>query len=345
LNSVSAFAANGAWAVGTNGLASSIPLAEQWDGKTWTNVAVPTPSGATEATLQGVDALSPTDAWAVGRQTVSGGTEQTLIEQWNGTKWRVVPSPNPEVGVGTSDELQAVGGATANDLWAVGSYSNGSTFIAMLFEHWDGNKWSFVPPPTTAGTNFAEAVTAISSTDVWVVGNTATATNSAHWDGKSWHFVPTPFLQDGKAPQNFLTGVSGTGANDVWASGYENNVDQLNLRDPYLLHWTGGGWTLVKVPDPGTEGSQLADVTAVSPSDVWAVGTTLQTDGAQLSLSERFNGTTWSVIPSLDPGQLGPTPDSTFDSIATAAGPLFAVGSQEQPGRCCLLTLAEEAKG
>jgi hypothetical protein len=346
LSSVSAFAGDGAWAVGTNGLASSTPLAEEWNGTSWTSVAVPMPSGATQATLQGVDALSPSDAWAVGRQVTSDGTDQTLIEHWNGTKWHVVPSPDPATGTGTTDELEAVGGASANDLWAVGFYSNGSTFIAMLFEHWNGRTWTFVPPPTTVGTNFAEAVTAISPTDVWVVGDTATATNSAHWDGKNWQFVSTPFLQDGKAPQNFLTGVSGTSPDDVWASGYEDNVDQLNLRDPYLLHWNGRRWSLVEVPDPGTEGSQLADVTAISPTDVWAVGETLETDGALLSLSEVFNGTTWSVTPSLDPGQLGPTPDSTFaGSAATTNGQLFAVGSQEQPGPCCLLTLAEGANG
>ena len=73
---------------------------------------------------------------------------------------------------------------------------------------------------------------------------------------------------------------------------------------------------------------------------------TLQTDGAELMLSEVFDGTRWSVTPSLDPGQLGPTPDSDFGgSAVTPGGQLFAVGSQEEPGRCCLLTLAEDAPG
>jgi hypothetical protein len=215
-------------------------------------------------------------------------------------------------------------------------------FIALLFDHWNGTKWTFVEPPTRGGTLFATAVTAVSSTDVWVVGDSAQATVSAHWDGKAWMMVPTPILMDGLAPQNFLTGVTANGPNDVWASGYEGNVNQQNLADPYVLHWTGSSWTLVKVPDPGTEGSQLRDVTALSASDVWAVGLTLETDGGQLTLTEHFDGTTWSVAPSLDPGQLGPTPNSDFNASASPGGTsLFAVGSQETPGRCCVLTLAE----
>jgi hypothetical protein len=343
LESVSSAAANDAWAVGSNSLVSPRPLAEHWNGRTWKAVNAPLPTGAPQATFHGVHQLSPTNAWAVGEtQSATAGDQRTLIEHWDGTHWTVVPSPNPETGSGASDTLRAVSGTGPNDLWAVGDYSDGQTFIAMLFEHWDGTTWTFVPPPSTAGTNFAIAVTAISSKDVWVVGDTAQATESAHWDGKVWKFVSTPILMDGIAPQNFLTGVTANGPNDVWASGYEDNVNQQNLADPYLLHWTGTSWTLTKVPDPGTEGSRLRGVTALSPTDVWAIGSAQQDDGAILTLAEHFDGTTWTATPSLDPGQLGSTPDNSLDAISSPGNhTLFAVGAQETPGRCCLLTLAE----
>jgi hypothetical protein len=99
LDSVSARAANDGWAVGTNGLVSPRPLAEHWNGTTWTAAKVPMPVGAAQAVFQGVDELSSTDAWAVGKtQNSTAGDERTLIEHWDGTSWTVVPSPNPEVG-------------------------------------------------------------------------------------------------------------------------------------------------------------------------------------------------------------------------------------------------------
>jgi alpha-tubulin suppressor-like RCC1 family protein len=342
LEAVSSAAANDAWSVGTNSLVSPRPLAEHWNGTAWKTVTVPMPTGAAQATLHGVDDLSPTNAWAVGvTQDPTAGNQRTLIEHWDGTKWTVIPSPNPEVGSGAFDELKAVGGIGPKDLWAVGDFSNGINFIGMLFEHWDGTAWTFVPPPSV-GTDFATAVAAISSNDVWVVGDTAQATESAHWDGHAWKFIQTPILMDGIAPQNFLTGVTATGPNDVWASGYEDNVNQQNLADPYTLHWTGTQWTLTKIPDPGTEGSRLRGVTALSPTDVWTVGTTGQTDGALLSLTEHFDGTAWTVAPSLDPGQLAAIPDSSLNAISNSGNhTLFTVGAQETPGRCCVLTLAE----
>ena len=108
------------------------------------------------------------------------------------------------------------------------------------------------------------------------------------------------------------------------------------------MHWTGTAWALEKVPSAGSEGSQLRGVSALSATDVWAAGATYQTDGGILALTERFNGTSWAIVPSLDPGQLDSLPDNNFDAIAALApSTLFTVGTQEIPFRCCVLTLAE----
>src|SRR5215472_14422821 len=42
--------------------------------------------------LQAVAVASPSDAWAVGTYEASGWAH-TLIEHWNGTRWRQVASP------------------------------------------------------------------------------------------------------------------------------------------------------------------------------------------------------------------------------------------------------------
>ncbi len=340
---VSASGAGDAWAVGSKQTISQQPLAEHWNGTAWKPVSVAQPTGGGATFLTGVDDLSPSDVWAVGETQDARGDPLTLVEHWTGAAWSIVPSPNPEVGPGTADVLNAIAGVGPNDLWAIGWYSDGVSFTNLLFEHWNDTVWSFVPPPAPQGFDFGEAVTAIASNDVWAVGNIADgeATLAEHWNGQAWSIVPTPNLRDGLAPQNFLTGVSTVASNNVWASGYEGNVDQMNFSKPYLLHWDGTMWKLVLVPNAGTEGSLLFGTTALSPSNIVAVGQTQESDGAILTLSEHFNGSTWNIVPSPDPGQVGPAPDNTLDATAsTSGGSVWAVGTQEIPGQCCLRTLA-----
>jgi alpha-tubulin suppressor-like RCC1 family protein len=343
LSSVSGASASDVWAVGASPSEfEPMPLAEHWDGSAWSNVPVPLPATDSSAALHGVLEESPGNVWTVGDATpVSGGTFVTLIEHWNGSAWSVVPSPDPETGTGTSDTLQAIGGSSPSDLWAVGSFNNGSS-NNLLFEHWNGTAWSFVAPPVVGGEMFAESVTAISPSDAWVVGDTEGGTISAHWNGTAWSLVATPTLEDGSSPSNFLTGVTAISSDNVWASGYEGNVDDENLADPYVLHWNGTAWSLTRLPNSGTEGSQARGITALSASDVWVGGETLESDGGLLSLTEQYNGSSWSLVPSLDPGENPPLVNNTFSAVATVApGTLFAVGTQELPTQCCLQPLAE----
>jgi len=60
---------------------------------TWNVISSPN-NGASYDVLNGVSALSPTNAWAVGDYNISPGPLQTLIEHWDGTQWSIVPSPN-----------------------------------------------------------------------------------------------------------------------------------------------------------------------------------------------------------------------------------------------------------
>ena len=338
---VSAASATDAWAVGTAEVTEQLPLAEHWNGTSWSKATVPLPATVAQAVFNGADDLGPANAWAVGYSETAAGVRQTLIEHWTGSAWAVVPSPNPGTGTGSTNVLTAISGTGPDDLWAVGYFSDGTDFTALLFEHWNGTAWSFVAPPTESGDQFGEAVTAISPDNAWVVGDTGSqATVAAHWNGTTWQLVPTPTLISTDS-LDFLTGLSAVSADDVWASGYESNVNDQLFDQPYMLNWNGTSWTLVEVPDPGTEGSFLRGTTALSATDVWSVGTTEQTDGGSLTLTEHFNGTTWSAAPSLDPGQLAATPANGLNASASPGGGIvWAVGTQEIPGGCCLRTLA-----
>ncbi len=158
---VAAISPTDAWAVG-NG-SGGLSLIEHWNGSNWGLVPNPNPGPLNE--LFGVAAVSSDDVWAVGLYTVSSPYQQlTLIEHWNGTSWRVVPSPSPS---GAFSQLNAVTAVSSNDLWAVGYDSTTSDFT--LIEHWNGSNWSIVSSPNQ-GSDQLNAVAAISSSDVWAVG-------------------------------------------------------------------------------------------------------------------------------------------------------------------------------
>jgi hypothetical protein len=353
LAGVSATGPADAWAVGTfvNTKALDQPLAEHRNGARWTRVTVPQPAGQ-QALLNAVDDLNPASAWAVGT-SFSGGigatpAGTTLIEHWNGTRWSIVPSPNPATGIpGDSDVLTSITGTGPNDLWAAGWDNNEATqTIQLLFEHWNGTTWTAATSPTPVRSDqFASGITAISPGNVWAVGTDETQGSnnlSAHWNGKAWSLVRPPELSHAGDAQNMLTGVSSDSAGDVWASGLADNISGHNFRVPYVLHRAGAKWVMTKVPNLGTEGSRLNGIQVLSPTDAWAVGQTQQSNGAILTLTEQYNGTAWTTVPSPDPGSIGGTlKDNSLDAIATAAGSdLIAVGARETPGQALLRTLA-----
>lgn len=333
LGSVSAASATDAWATAP---CATRPLAAHWTGKAWAIAALPLPGHAKTAVLNGVDELNPSNVWAVGNTAAGAAVGQrTLIEHWDGTHWAVVPSPNPQTATEAFDELTGIAGTSPDDLWAIGSYSNDTSFVGMLLEHWNGTRWTFVHEPTALhGSTFGSAVTVLSPTDAWAVGEDTFGDSnaSAHWDGHVWTSIPTPALHDGNSSQNNLTGVTALAADNVWASGSEGSANDQNFNIPYMLHWNGKIWSLTKTPNTGSEGSQLNGVAALSPTDIWAAGKTGTEDGSSLTLTEHFDGRSWSIVPSLDPGELGDASSNSFSGIASAAPHvLFTVGSMNVP--------------
>ena len=91
--------------------------------------AVPSPNPSRDDVLTGVSAPTTSFAWAAGYQGNGSGLNQTLIEQWNGSAWRVVKSPNPS----TNNYLLGVAQmGKSGHFWSVGyynNYSNDSTLI------------------------------------------------------------------------------------------------------------------------------------------------------------------------------------------------------------------------
>jgi hypothetical protein len=145
----------------------------------------PVSPGTEDNGFSGVTVLSPCDAWAVGFDQNIDGLDQTLIEQWDGAAWTVVPSPNV---AGLNNQLTAVRADSATDIWAVGeSFVTGTDQTLIL--HWDGRTWAKVASPNPGGRAYLEAVRAVSATDAWAVGGFFSA---GEFQPLILHWLPWP---------------------------------------------------------------------------------------------------------------------------------------------------------
>jgi NHL repeat len=84
----------------TNSAGVQVTLAERWNGTEWGVQSAANPSEAKSSSLSGVSCTSATACTAVGVALSGAGRYVTLAEQWNGTEWRVVSTPNDEKGEG-----------------------------------------------------------------------------------------------------------------------------------------------------------------------------------------------------------------------------------------------------
>lgn len=112
------------WAVGSFRNSSRVaqPLAEHWDGTSWTAIPVPMPATASTAQFQAVAPVSAADVWAVGQFTngANQGQTQSLAEHWDGTGWTMASVPNSP----GPNSLNSVSAVSSTDLWAGGLYQS-----------------------------------------------------------------------------------------------------------------------------------------------------------------------------------------------------------------------------
>lgn len=149
LNSVSCTSTSDCMAVGNLGTAQNpakFTLAEHWNGTAWTVVGTPPASGGTG--LVGMYCTSPSACAAAGFASLNDGTgtQLTLAEQWNGTGWKMLDTPNPRgFGVSTMGGISCPAAAAC---MAVGSWTDPTGESSFnLAEAWNGTSWKVVKTP------------------------------------------------------------------------------------------------------------------------------------------------------------------------------------------------------
>ena len=191
LNGVSCLTSSFCMSVGNAGTTNpGQALIQQWNGTSWTILASPTVTGATASTLIGVSCVTTSYCVAVGTATVSG-TPQTLVEQWNGTAWSVVTSPDTSPSI--PNRLTAVSCTGLTVCTAVGTANNKSLAL-----QWNGATWAIVPTATPSPTSvdFFSGVACKSASWCYAVGHTSAGGPvqplAELWNGASWAVVATP---------------------------------------------------------------------------------------------------------------------------------------------------------
>jgi hypothetical protein len=267
LSAVSAASPSDVWAVGSftpNG-GSSRPLAERWNGSTWTITPFPAASGRNFLTA--VKAFAPDDAWAIG-YAVNNSAVTSYAARWDGSKWNSVALAP----VGENAQLFGMTGMGDNDLWVVGTARGRNGEAKSVAEHLDGNSWAVVPMKSP-GRAVLLSVTEIAPNDVWAVGTSSPdhviqfLNLSEHWDGTSWRVVPIPSI---KGRFNYLYTVAHASRNDVWAVG-SSAVSSGSV--PMALRWNGHRWILQDTVArfPGYN-SEFFGAAVVGPDDVLSFG-------------------------------------------------------------------------
>jgi hypothetical protein len=159
---VNGTSATDVWMVGEKGRVT------HWDGQSF--VEHPRP---TTATVWGVWAASPSDAWIVAG-TPGGGLDapNDLLFHWDGKAWTKEPLPGAPLGV----SLTKIWGAGADDVYAIGE--------AATVWHRKGTSWTLESKPPVASSNLF-SVSGCSATEVYAVGGS----DLIRSDGTSWSKV------------------------------------------------------------------------------------------------------------------------------------------------------------
>jgi hypothetical protein len=294
----------------------------------WTGIQPPS-SSVDNSSFNAVAVLSACNAWTVGTAIDASNVQHSLIEHWDGSSWKIIPSPDP----GTANNvLLGIRAASPTNIWAVGEYDNGSTATGSadhaLILHWNGTAWARQNTPSlgsASGQLFG--VRAVSGSEAWAVGQTFAGSTQRslvlHFTGGKWRQVKIPHFSKADS----LSSVAGTSARDMWAVGEASSAAMPNARSrlpgrqpllrtrpvapastftmqTLILHWNGKTWTRVPSPSPNND-DQLLGVGVGSPSSALAVGLEQRSDGSSRTLAEHWNGKAWTHVST--PGPSSPS--------------------------------------
>lgn len=274
-------------------------------------------------TPTGVDALLPYSIsagggalWTVGA-VVTREDFQPVAARWVNGRWQQTAQPI------VHGRLFDVAVKGADDAWAVGSYATPDDWWSrLLVQHWDGKAWKQIPGPALVNERGSEFYTVATLGDqVWAAGSGPGAKEGFNegivyrYDGKRWVGVNDAV----SAEAAYIWDIVPLTRTNVWIAA-ENGIK----------HYNGKVWKDAALPGGPSPDIHLRGLTAVGPSDIWAVGHREDPVLRRRPLVYHFDGKSWSEVPApADRGELW--------SVNVVSGRPVAVG--ESPNGPYLLRM------
>jgi hypothetical protein len=278
-------------------------------GSAW-QVVAPAASPGPGPSFNSVSCPETDFCMAAGYYATSAGVGRAkavaLYEIWNGTSWRIVPSPSTPGYLG-GGEISAVSCASTSFCVAVGNYIVYASTGAIvgekpLTEEWNGGDWTVVPSPTPAQVYAPSAavdlsgVSCPSSSSCVAVGVYQTDGNSPFqplieaWNGGGWTIEQAPSV----GSISYLDAVSCVSASVCVAGGAEES-STAGPDHAILLDGREGDWSPAYTVDKVPANASSIDSVSCS-SSVRCVATGRYTvHGANYLLDANLNGGSWSV--------------------------------------------------
>jgi hypothetical protein len=260
---------------------------------------------AVYGSLSAVSCAAATACTAVGDYLNSAGGDVTLAESWNGKAW-VSEAPADPSGA-TRSVLSGVACTVATACTAVGFYYDSVGNQFTLAERWNGTSWAIQPTsnPSGGSSSVLSAVACVGVTACTAVGNyfsnsaNAFVTLAERWNGTSWAIQATP-NPSGANPSE-LTAVACTSTTACTAVGDFSNSAGTDVT--LAERWNGTSWAIQATPNrAGAASSAFLGVSCTVATACTAVGSdNVLTTGAQVTLVERWNGTSWVIQASPNP--------------------------------------------
>jgi hypothetical protein len=123
-----------------------------------------------------------------------------------------------------------------------------------------------------------------------------------------------------------VDGFAARSVADVWAVGLRPG-GRCQFQT-LTLHWDGSAWTVIPSPGNTAVNSVLDGVTVAGAKQAWAVGTAGCPADQSRTLTERWNGSRWSIVASPN-GGVAANHFSTLQAVtALSASDVWAVGGQ-----------------
>jgi hypothetical protein len=232
-----------------------------WDGARW-RVARSWPR---HAVLTGVTALGPRNVWVFG--TTTAGIRGLGTWHFNGRSWTRAAGP--------AAEIYRASAVSRRDIWAVAADQRGG-----FVEHYDGSSWQRVRTGRLLAGTRLDDVLAVSSRDVWVIGNRESHQGDgplllAHFDGRRWTRTLTPWRAD-------IGRLAPDGSGGIWIT-----ADNTGASDVLVGHLPRGGRLSWVTLQRGL-GAGISDIAVnAGTSRVWLSGGFLTRAGGDAAIWSR----------------------------------------------------------